>query len=264
MTTIQRIIDSLRNAGVHPGDALFVHSSLRAVGAIESGPAGLLDALLECVGSAGVLAMPAFNYTRPPPLPFFDSATTASRTGALCEMFRKHPGVARSLHPTHSILACGGRASEFVHDHLNCEAFGINSPIDRIAQAGGLTLLIGVSHTSNSCIHIGEAHAGIRKFGWSDEPPTFKLRRPDGSVIEHRGDFSSSCSRAFNAVDLPLRIKGQVIDLSLGDALCTLMRSRDIINCVIQLHREHPGILFCRMPTCRPCALGRQYLEKTA
>src|SRR6185503_18170860 len=113
---------------------LVVHSSLRAIGPVEGGADGILDALLEVVGPDGTLAMPAFNYSRPRPEPYFDPAVTAGRTGTLPEVFRKRTGVLRSQHPTHSVVACGRRAAEFLADHDKVQTLGVGSPLDRIAQ----------------------------------------------------------------------------------------------------------------------------------
>ncbi len=261
MITRRQIGDALRSTGLQLGDCLFVHSSLRAVGPIEGGPEALIDGLLDAVGAAGTLAMPSFHYTRPLPDPYWDPLTTPAKTGALTERFRARPGVRRSIHPTHSILAQGNRAEEFTADAMRYPAFGIGSPLDRIAQAGGWALLIGVTHTSNSCIHVGEVHANVPKFFWNEGPlPIAKVRMPDGTIVHHQLDCTASCSAAFNAVDLPLRRRGQIVDLNIGLAACYLMRCRDVIDAVIELWREYPGVLGCTKPTCRPCTLGRKHL----
>jgi aminoglycoside 3-N-acetyltransferase len=161
MLTKKQIQDVLLRSGMKVGNHLLVHSSLRQVGPIDGGADALIDALLETVGSEGTLAMPAFNYTRPLPVPYFDVRSTPSRAGILTEIYRKRPETLRSLHPTHSVAAQGRRAAEFLADHLKYMAFGVGSPIDRMMQAGGYVLLIGVTHLANSCIHIGESYSGV-------------------------------------------------------------------------------------------------------
>ena len=261
MLTKAQVKETLFSKGVRPGDHLLVHSSLRSVGAIQGGPEALIDALLEVVGPKGILAMPAFNYRTHLPSPYFDARTTPGMTGALTEMFRKRPGTLRSLHPTHSLAAQGERAAEFLGDHYKFQTFGIGSPIDRLAQAGGYVLLLGVSHLANSCIHVGESYAGRTKFDWEDGPlPIVRILLPDGKIIDHQLDCTASCSMAFNAAEYPMRRDDMIIDLILGEALCFLMKGKDVIKAVVGMIGEKPDALLCNRPICRPCSMARRHL----
>jgi len=261
MLTKAQVKETLFSKGMRSGDHLLVHSSLRSVGPVEGGPEALIDALLEVVGAEGTLAMPAFNYRRYLPFPHFDARTTPGRTGALTEIFRQRPETLRSLHPTHSITAQGKRAVEFLADHYKFPAFGVGSPVDRLAQAGGYVLLLGVTHLANSCIHVGESHAERRKFYWEEGPlPTVKLRLGDGEIIDHQLDCSASCSMAFNAVEYPMRRKNMITDLILGEALCFLMKGKDVIDAVVEMIGEEPDALLCNRPNCRPCSMARRYV----
>ena len=258
MTQPQDITAALYAAGLKRGDHLIVHSSLRAIGPVEGGADGMIDALLQTVGDQGTLAMPAFNYTRPVPTPYFDPAITPGATGALGETFRKREGTLRSMHPAHSVCAAGPRAAEFLADHDRHGSFGVDSPFDRIAAAGGWTLLAGVSQTANSMIHVAESHAGMKKFWWNDgQPPRVKTLYPDGRIAEVPLDVSSSCSMAFNVVEQSLRQADAIRDLMIGGALSYLMRAGDVIAVVKELLFRWPTALFCTRPGCRPCRLGR-------
>lgn len=260
-TNAATIRDALRDAGLSRGDHLLVHSSLRSIGEVDGGAEAVIDGLLDAVGPEGTLAMPTFNYTRPTPQPYFDPATTPGKTGLLTELFRKRPNAQRSRHPSHSVAMIGARAGEFTREHK--QSFGLGSPIDKLAGAGGYVLLIGVTHTSNSTIHVGDTHAGVVRFWWEDtDPPVPRVLQPDGSVIEHPIDTTSSCSAAFNVVELPMRERGLVRDLRVGGAVSFLMRGRDVIETVVRLNREKPGILFCSRAGCRPCRLAREHLKR--
>lgn len=257
----RQIKDALVRAGISGGDILLVHSSLRSIGPIDGGADALIDGLLEVVGPNGILAMPAFNYTRPLPAPYFDVDTTPSRAGALTEIYRKRVESVRSFHPTHSIAAQGKRAAEFLVGHEECRAFGVGSPIDRLARAGGWVFLLGVTQTANSSIHVGESYAGVKKFHWQDgPPPVAKLRTSAGRVVEYPVDCSSSCSAAFNYLEYPLRRKGMLVDLNLGDATGLLMRGKDVIETVLEVLREKADALLCNSATCRPCLMARRYM----
>jgi aminoglycoside 3-N-acetyltransferase len=262
MLTRPEIETTLRAAGLAAGDKLLVHSSLRRVGPIVGGADTMIDAMLAVLGAQGTLAMPAFCYTWPLPDPWFDPATTPGRTGMLTEVFRKRPGVKRSLHPTHSLCATGARADEFVADHLSGKALGPGSPIDRLAEAGGYVLLIGVTHTSNTTIHVGEEHAGVRKFVFGpDGPPVARVRLPDGRILSHKLDDSTSCAQGFDAIDPVLREKNLVTDLTLGNAPCMLMKGQALIDTAVQMIRRQPDALFCTREECARCQRGREAVK---
>lgn len=257
MLTKRDILAMLRRADIEPGDAVAVHSSLRRVGKVDGGADTIIDALCEAVGPDGHIAMPTMRY---PSIGegVYDPATTPSVTGTLTEVFRQRPGAVRSEHPTHSITVIGPRADEFAADHLQVECVGIGSPLDKLAQAGGKVLLMGVSHVHNTTVHIGEAHAGVRKVShWGDHPPRFKTRLHDGRIVEHALDASGSCSLGFDAVSWPLRRDGRIRDVMIGAAVSHMMRGLDVIAATIELCRAYPDILFCTRIDCDRCMQGR-------
>ncbi len=57
MISRESIVQSLRDAGVHPGDHLVVHASLRSIGVIDGGADAVIEALVEVVGERGTVAM---------------------------------------------------------------------------------------------------------------------------------------------------------------------------------------------------------------
>jgi aminoglycoside 3-N-acetyltransferase len=87
---------------------------------------------------------------------------SSSCIGILTELFRKRPGVVRSLHPTHSVAALGKYAEEFVEGN---EKF--DTPCARGSSWGKLLdrkakiMLIGVDLTRNTFIHGVEEWADI-------------------------------------------------------------------------------------------------------
>jgi hypothetical protein len=75
-----QIVDQLRRLGVAGGGVLLVHTSFRAVRPVEGGPAGLIAALCDALGS-GTLVMP--SWTGHDEEPFDPSTTPASFGGSL-------------------------------------------------------------------------------------------------------------------------------------------------------------------------------------
>ena len=252
---------ALREVGLNDGDSLIVHSSLRSLGHVEGGADTVIDALLDTIGPDGNLMLPTFNYTRLRPEPYYDPAETPCRTGAVPEAGRKRPGAVRSLHPTHSVAVIGPRAEELTRDHLSFRALGIGSPIDRLVQAGGKVLLIGVGHTANSTIHLAEEYADLPKASSYDPLPELKIRTPDGRLITHRLDTSCSCSFAFGGAEYPLRLHGEIHDFRLGGCKIQLVLGSDVVRRVRALIADRADVLLCTRSGCRPCIGARQVLR---
>ena len=259
MLTMHDIEDNLRALGINRGDHILVHASLRKVGPIDGGVEAMLDALLHTVGTDGTVAVPTFTGI-PIDNGVFDPAATPSHTGVLTEVLRQRPDSVRSLHPTHSVAAIGSRAGEFMDGHLEADAVGVDSPCHRIARAGGYVMLLGVSLTSNSTIHVGEACSDMLKAGRLKDSRSFRVRLPDGTVVGKVQDCSNSCSAGFNALEFPLREKGQLRSFRMGSALSSVMKGQDLIDRTVDLIHAHPDITRCKQPGCIHCDAWRAHV----
>jgi aminoglycoside 3-N-acetyltransferase len=124
-------------------------------------PARLARTAMELVGDEGTILMPT--------LPFqgsqldwlqtattFDVRRTPSRMGLASEIFRRMPGVQRSLHPTHPVAAWGKRAAELLSQHHEGPAFAETSPYYRMTQCGGIAVVIGAPAWANTLLHVAE------------------------------------------------------------------------------------------------------------
>ena len=77
--------------------------------------------------------------------------------GLITETFRRRPGVIRSISPTHCTAGTGKRAAEILADHQHCNvSVGRGSPYDKLVRGGGKILLLGVTHSSNTTLHLVE------------------------------------------------------------------------------------------------------------
>ena len=156
------ILEGLSEIGVRPGDVLLVHSSLSRLGDVEGGVDIVIDALLEAVGSAGTIVMPAYpmpGHTLPyvQTDPLFDPRRTPATSGRISDTFWRRPGVLRSLHPTHSAAAYGPKAEYLVQDHeKGRNPFGKESPYQKVIELDGRILQLACPWFIISSFHIPE------------------------------------------------------------------------------------------------------------
>jgi aminoglycoside 3-N-acetyltransferase len=245
------IFHTLRELGIASGDLLLVHSSYKSIGSVKDGPAGVVQALMEAVGPDGGCFVPTFNYGELP----WQRDQTRSLTGIITETFRQIPGVIRSNHPTHSVAGVGPMAEEVLSGHENINAFGECSPIWRLWKNNAWVLLIGVDHTANSTIHIAEEFLRL----------PYLNRTRITTVVDDHGERRITlrrppCSNGFNAVDAPLRARGQIRESRLGNARMLLMRSQDLVAVALELLRDDPAALLCR-GGCEFCDESRKKLR---
>jgi aminoglycoside N3'-acetyltransferase len=140
-----------------PSDSeiVMVHSSYENLLPMYTGsPAELVAALASVCGRERTLVMPAFvmggrnfdleGYFRNRP---FDVRRTPSEIGLLAEVFRRTPGVLRSLHPTCSVCALGPLAAELTSGHhLARTGLGPDSPFGVMTRRRTAILGLGVEY----------------------------------------------------------------------------------------------------------------------
>src|SRR5579875_789667 len=158
------IVDDLQALGLSAGAVVLVHSSLRSLGWVDGGAATVIDALCAAVSPGGTILVPTLTGTAqdgPEHPPVFDPRHTPCWTGTIPETFRALPEARRSRHPTHSVGVIGPVAEMLIDGHEYCATpCAGQSPYGRLAQTGGLILLLGVTHESNTCLHMIEELAG--------------------------------------------------------------------------------------------------------
>lgn len=178
-----RIARELLALGVRPGGVLLVHSSLRALGPAAD-PETVIQGLLQALGSAGTLLMPALSYERvTADSPVFDLLDTPSNVGVVPEQFRRRTGTKRSLHPTHSVCGLGRHAGEILSRHyLDRTPCGDNSPFHLLPEMDGQILMLGCGLRPNTSMHaIEEMIMPPYLFG---QPLTYRLRAANGREQE--------------------------------------------------------------------------------
>lgn len=116
--TKQTLQQDLAAMGLTGTETILIHSSMKSIGAVEGGADTVLDALMEFFAE-GLLLLPTHTWQSiDQDHPVFDVRRSPCCVGILPELFRQRPGVVRSLHPTHSIAACGRGAAEYLAGEL--------------------------------------------------------------------------------------------------------------------------------------------------
>ena len=138
-------------------DILMIHSSVNNMYPIYSDNLKLLlNSLVEyCQSNNITLAMPAFVFGDDK---FFDAAKyyrtnifdvnkSKSQMGLLTELFRRYPGVKRSIHPTFSVCALGPLAEKITKEHhLQTTKCGIGTPFGFMAEYNTKILGLGAKY----------------------------------------------------------------------------------------------------------------------
>jgi aminoglycoside N3'-acetyltransferase len=142
--SIEELSRVLRDVGVAPGDIVFFQCSFNDLHTLDGSPLDLLESLRNLIGPSGTLLMPAYTHVPATGSKPFRAALDGTYTGIVSEVFRRLPGVIRSLHPRHSICGAGPLAEQLLAEHQTClRADGPDSPFDRMRrypQAKILTL----------------------------------------------------------------------------------------------------------------------------
>ncbi|MHB1190655.1 MAG: AAC(3) family N-acetyltransferase [Armatimonadota bacterium] len=226
-----------------------MHSSLVALGQVDGGADAVIEALLEAVGPAGMVAMPTFACNPP-----FGRRTSATRLGAIPDRFWRRPEAVRSLHPTHSVAAIGLGAEELIRDHDKAPtAYGEGTPYHRLAVGGGKILLLGVDQDRNTTLHTAEAF--VRAPYLDDIEAAYV--DDDGREITISVAAMAGPHRDFIGLDSLFRERGIMNTAKIGKAVCRLMETGPMLGAALEAIRLDPAAVLCDNPACADCVMQR-------
>ena len=171
--TVTELVDDLHQLGLAEGDAVMVHASLRAVGKVERGAHGVIEAIDASIGTTGTWLMTlgaldehAWVNERAEHLraalladadPFDALSTPADPdVGTLAEIMRTTLGTVVSDHPDGRFAARGHGAGALVADVPWDDYYGDGSPLHRLVEAGGKVLRLGSGLDTVTLIHYAE------------------------------------------------------------------------------------------------------------
>ena len=235
---------ALPSLGVHPGDVLMVHSGFDSFLGFHGGPVDVIRALQEVVGPGGTLMMPtmpfrgtAIEYALGDPV--FDARRTLSRMGLISEVFRRFPGVVRSLHPTHSVAVWGSRADAIIAGHELAETpCGRLTPYGRLLDYDGKILLAGVPQSTMTFAYFvaEELEPRLAVPVLTRERYPMRWKDGDGTVrVSQVRLFSPRLDHDLHPLVSELRRRNQWRERSVGRLRLMLVRARDVYGAAAAL-----------------------------
>jgi len=159
----ETLLRVLARSGVMVGSTLVVHSSWLPYNGFRGKPADLVRALKKAVGPEGLLVMTSMPYHNMTSAEWLargkamNVLRSPSMMGLVTEVFRRSPGVVRSLSATHPLLAWGSQAEAFIAGHENTDKpFGPDSPFARLIECDALILGLDAPFSSFTFTHFVE------------------------------------------------------------------------------------------------------------
>lgn len=233
MLTQADIHSFLAEIGIAKDDTVLVHTSMRALGGVEGGCDGLIDAFTSYL-SDGLFLVPTHTWANVgSENPIYDVRTTEPCIGALPTVaaFRKD-GV-RSLHPTHSVAAFGKRAAEFVSGEENATSPGTPGGVwARLCDEDAKILLLGVGLNRNTYIHAVDEMLALD--GRLCEPIPLSVIDREGNRYELMfRKHGRTGSEFFENYRKPFEALGALKNARLGNAavgICYARRTAEVLK----------------------------------
>lgn len=249
MYTKSNIKEHLARLGAPKDKPVIVHTSLRMVGDVEGGCAGLLDALIEYfTEDGGLLCIPTHTWDNlGTDRITLDMTNPESNLGALTVSAARDRRGVRSENPSHSMMVFGDRegAIALIRDDAKVKTpTAPESAYGKIIDAGGAVLLLGVSQANNTMLHcIAQRLELPNRMGTT--PIHTTVKRLDGKIIDrdifiYETDYTNDISYRFTKYETAFRYHGAIKDGFVGDAptqLCDAKKMLDTVRLIFE--RSH-------------------------
>lgn len=154
-----QLISIMKTMGMKNGSVVFIHSSMTEFYNYKGTAQELIDKIIEVIGQEGTLMMPAYpKIIKMNKDVDFDVLNSVSGAGYLSEVFRKYPGVKRSINLQHSVCAYGKLADYFTSEHhLSITTWDEFSPYYKMSQLKTLVFAFGLPYFLGTMIHCTES-----------------------------------------------------------------------------------------------------------
>ena len=229
MYTHDQLLAQLAEMGIDPKGTLLVHSSMKAIGQVEGGPDGVIDALMDYMKD-GLLVFPTHTWKqiKEKEYPVFDVVNEPSCVGLLTNVFRVRPGVVRSFHPTHSVAAFGRDAAEYVSgEEKRITPCGKGGCWYKLYERKAQILFLGCGTNRNTFLHGVEEWNGVSN-RLSERLHLLYTLAPNGKTypIPQYRHYTrppvTEVSQRYNKMEDTFVKKGAMRYGAFGDAHCAL------------------------------------------
>lgn len=180
----------LERLDVPAGGVVYVQASMDWLRLLGVSASDVITALRERI-APGTLVMPAYparavhrEYLAGRPT--YDVRRSPVGVGLIPELFRRSPGVLRSLEPDYPVAAAGPDAEAITGGVPGDDPFGAASCYRRIIDLGGILVGLGVSLNTNSFIHVFDSvlEAEYPFPVYDEDRITVQVTTGSGGVIE--------------------------------------------------------------------------------
>ena len=240
---------TLTGLGIAHGDTLLVHSSFDAFEGFQGKPSDIISVLQGAVGDEGILMMPtmtfsgtAVAYARTNPL--FDVSRTPSRMGLLTELFRRFPGVVRSVHPTHPVAIWGNDANAIGSGHhLARTPCGVGTPFEALLKRHGKIVLLGTDISVLTFFHLLEEvlERELSVAPFTEEVFHLRSKTGDGQILDTNCRlFEPAVSRCRNLHKMVpyLKKSGLWRAARVGGLKITVLAAADVDEVVRSMNKQ--------------------------
>ncbi len=198
------LINVMKAMGMQKSSVVFIHSSMTEFYNYTGNANELIDRIIDEIGADGTLMMPAYpkitaNFDDEVD---FDVLKSQSGAGYLTEVFRKYPGVKRSINIQHSVCAYGKMADYFVSEHhRSLTAWDEFSPYYKMSQINTIVFAFGLPYFLGTMIHCSDSilRTKFRYFQlFFKKEKQFKYRDSEGNIgicHYHTHDFARRRSK---------------------------------------------------------------------
>jgi len=232
--------NKLKQLGVRPEDSLWVHANFKSDSGFKGKPKDAVQALMDYFGPQGNLLMVSIPFrgtaydhlkkNKP-----FRVNKTISMMGLITEMFRRAPGVLRSFHPTHPVLAYGKDSTQIVADHeKSLYPCGPDTPFGKFREMGGKILFYDVGFGAITFFHYVEHLLKDRlPFPVYHKDP-FTVTAYDKDDQEHQITtyvFDRRYVRNAGKLEAEMERRKKLVRAKVGNSSLILVKAEDVVSC---------------------------------
>lgn len=257
--------------GMQKGSIVFIHSSMTEFYNYTGTAEELIQKMIDVIGQEGTLLMPAYPKNLNSLLKetnlenvSFDVNNTPSGAGYLSEVFRKWPGVKRSINIQHSVCAYGKLADYFTNEHhLSKTAWDERSPYYKICQTNTLVYSLGLPKFIGTIVHCTESLLKDKYIYFSlffKKEVKYKYINHDGEIRQHtillsnimRKDRKGKIAKQYFT-------KGEYMVANVSNLKIKRVNAKYTLNRFLELAEQ--GITMYTVPSPKPYMKNGKFIE---